>query len=51
MGLPTPEKKERNQQIYQLHLSGQSYWTIAKKYDLTPQRIAAIIKRIREKLV
>lgn len=49
MGISTPENKDRNSEIYNLHLQGQSYWTLAKKFDLTPQRIGAIIRRINEK--
>jgi len=50
MGFATPEKKERNAEIYQLHLQGQSYFTLAKKYDITPQAIAHIIQRYRKKI-
>ena len=48
--MATPEKTERNDKIYNLHLKGESYWTIAKKYDLTPQRIGAIVVSKRKNL-
>ena len=49
MRISTGEKTERNNIIYDLHLKGESYWTIAKKFDLTPQRIGAIVTSKRKK--
>lgn len=41
---------DRNQKIYEEYIStNQSYFDLAKKYDLTPQRIQAIVASIQEK--
>ena len=51
MGVPTPELKDRNLAIYRLHFSdGKSFNEIGKMYDLTPQRVNAIVQKLKAKL-
>ena len=43
-------KLDRNQEIYEEHVNtGASYNELAKKYDLSPQRISSIIKDVKDK--
>jgi len=49
MGVPTPEKTDRNKEILRLHIEGMSYSQLARKYNLTSQRIYAILRRERER--
>jgi transcription initiation factor TFIIIB Brf1 subunit/transcription initiation factor TFIIB len=44
------EKKERNYQIFKDKQSGKSYFYLAKKYGLHPQRIYQIVKTVKRKL-
>ena len=43
------ELKERNNEIYKLHKKGMSFTSIAKKYNLSPTRIASICLGIDHK--
>ena len=50
MGIATPENKERNQKVYELRKQGFSNMDIAKKFDLTPQRVSKICHQVERKL-
>jgi Mor family transcriptional regulator len=51
MGKVPETKTDRNEEIYRLNRDdGVSYNTLAKRYDLTYQRVAQIIKRQKQLL-
>jgi Mor family transcriptional regulator len=43
-------KTDRNWEIFQRYAAGQSYGQIGKAYDLVPQRVRQIIKRVERSL-
>jgi len=44
MGICTPQKKNRNDKIYELRKEGWLLKKIGKRYNLTKQRISRILK-------
>lgn len=41
----TSEKKKRNYEIIKLREQGMSYNNLAKYFNITPQRVVAIVKK------
>lgn len=49
--MANPEKKKRNQRIYELVRSGATYGEVAKMYGITRGRVAQIFWEARKRAV
>lgn len=49
MGKPAPEKKMRNQKIYEMRKQGMTFEKIAKHFNLTRTRVHQIYNKLNVK--